>query len=117
MKSSSIQFFIEPDNGFSNGVICLNLERGVISAEEQKVLYKKTPIPVWEVDLRSLQLLRKNRVSIPGFKFKTYANINGRIQAWQLLDFRKKSRAAKVRKAIEKMAQKKMAEKRRPPLA
>jgi len=111
------RFFVYPSDKFSNDVISLNSEKRAIKATETSIKYGKKPVNVWEVDLDSLRLLRKNRVSIPGFHFKTYAEINDRIQSWQLLEFRKEARVAKVKKVLKEIGQKKLAKKRQPPVA
>ena len=116
-KKLPTRFFVSPSDKFSNDIIALNSERGDIQASETKINYKEESLPVWEVGLEALRLLRKNKVPIPGFKFKVYAQINDRIQTWKLLDFRKDARVAKARKALRKIGQRKVDEKRQPPLA
>jgi len=108
-------FFVYPEDKFSNDIIVLNSEKGIIDAKETRVQYEKKFLRVWETGLDSLKLLWKNRVSIPGFKFKVYANINDRVQLWKLLGSHKKARAAKARKALKKIGQRRMAQKRQSP--
>jgi hypothetical protein len=115
-KGLPTSFFVYPEDKFSNDVVLLNLENGAIRANEERVRYKEEFLPVWGVDLESLKTLWRNRVSIPGFKFRVYAKINDRIQSWKLLDAHKKARVAKTRKTLHQLGQKKMAAKQQPPL-
>lgn len=109
-------FFVYPEDSFSNNVIVLNLEKGVIDAKEARIQYEKRFLLVWEVGLESLKLLWKNKVSIPGFKFKVYARINDQVQSWKLLGSHKNARVAKARKALRKIGQRKIDAKRQAPI-
>lgn len=108
-------FFVYPEDKFSNDIIYLNSENRYIKASETEIQYKKESLSVWEVDLKSLRLLWKNRISIPGFKFKIYIKINDRFQSWRLLELRKKAKAALIRKRLEKIGQRKIEAKRQAP--
>lgn len=114
-KKLPTRFFVLPNDKFANDIILMNKEDGTIVATEERVLYKKEPLNVWEVDLKSLKLLLKNKVSITGFGFKIYAEINDRTQTWRLLDFHKEARIAKARKALRKIGQRKIDAKRQAP--
>ncbi|MBU2037350.1 hypothetical protein KJ866_04105 [Patescibacteria group bacterium] len=109
-----VRFFVEPDNSFTNDTIDLNQEDGVIG--ETKIKYQNELLRVWEVTLKFLKLLRKNKKSFPGLNFKTYAEINDRIQLWQLLETRKKARVAKARKSLREIGERKIFQKRQAPL-
>ena len=106
-----IRFFVKPSNSFSNNIIFLNQEEGIIG--ETTIRYRNESLRVWEVKSSFLEILWKNKPSFPGFGFKVYAEINDRIQTWRLLEFRKKARIAKVRKYLEKIGRRKAAKERR----
>ena len=109
------RYFIQPNDKFANDIILLNKEEGTLVATEERVSYKKESLNVWEIDLKSLKLLLKNKVSITGFGFKIYAKINDRVQSWRLLDFRKGAKAAKARKKLRQIGREKIAAKQQPP--
>ena len=108
------RYFAKGRDKFSDNIIWQNREEGV-AVSETRIRYKGRFLHVWEVNVEFLEILRKNEVSIPGFHFKTYAEINDRIQVWRLLDFRKEVKVAKVRKVLKEIGQRKIEAKRQAP--
>ena len=109
------RFYVKPKDSYSNKIILLNQEDGVLG--ETRIIFKKKPLRVLEVTVDFLKVLRRNKPSFEGFNYTTYAEINDRIQRWQLLEFRKEARVAKARKDLRKIGQRKIEQKRQAPLA
>jgi|GEM_PF-3129932 len=108
-------FFVYPEDKFSNDVIYQNMERRAIDAKEARIQYENRFLLAWEVELESLKTLWRNKVSIPGFKFRVYAKINDCVQSWKLLGSHKNARVAKARKVLQKIGQRKIDAKRQAP--